>query len=432
MNAYIKNCIYLIMGLGLVAATACNRQEALPDEPDMPGDRELCEVTVRLGTKNSEDSADPNARDGEYIHSLCLFIVNEAGKIEEKLHPDLSDNSDSQQGNLKFWDNRAAPLLLTPGKKKIYAFANWEKLTTIEERDLEEVFNALQPGDQFNVSDWVIQDPAAAINLDGGGFIPMSAQVDVEISSKQTVKVELVRLVARVDVEITNKQDGKLTLGEFTIQGLANQVGLMKAVQSPGVIDITRNLGSKTLAPGKVESFSFYVNETPGEKAYPIELKVNTSENYTGETRNITLLRNSILPLNLLLTNNDLELIVRAYLAPIGGRPYEAVVRNPGLDGTYVAELPEGCRFEVNARLKPKAGEGEEGTCVLSYYEDGHDYTSLVFLDNNSNTGHITSVSEATALLQVDFTSPSGKKASCILEIRTKGIEEFNQTGNKE
>ncbi|MDY3068913.1 MAG: hypothetical protein SOR57_04510 [Parabacteroides sp.] len=425
MRKYIDICLYTLLLLSLGMIQACSQQE---DFPDVPSGKEFYEVGIELGTKNSESSSgDLNARENEFIHTLCLFITDEQGKVEVKLHPDLSGDAAAKEGRLKHWES-TEPLLLTAGKKKVYAFANWEKLKNINGDSLEKVFEDIKVGQSFQPESWIVDNPSETIDFQTG-FIPMSSQLEVSISSAQTVKVELVRLLVRVDVTVKNEQKESIQLTRFFMENLGKEVGLMTSVESEEKVLYEYDFSQQHVRPGQIYEFSFYTNETMSKASYPIALQIDESAIYQGETGEILLPRNSILPLNLIVVDNSLELTVKAWLAPIGGYPVEVLVKNPGLDGNYVVDLPEGCQFEVGAKLKSEQGYNEPGTCFLSYYNNV-DYSSILQIEG-SDHGFITAMPSQVVLLLLQFESCSGKKAECILQINTKGLEDFINTDKR-
>ena len=89
---------YFVLWLGICLATACSEEE-------LPESREgWCNVSLQVTTGAVETKAyggDTYANAHEFIHSLCLFVVNEQGQIEKKIYPkDLESTSPADQGNL--------------------------------------------------------------------------------------------------------------------------------------------------------------------------------------------------------------------------------------------------------------------------------------------------------------------------------------------
>ena len=120
---------YIVLWLGICLATACSEEE-LPESQEG-----WCNVSLQVTTGAVETKAyggDTYANAHEFIHSLCLFVVNEQGQIEKKIYPqDLATtHPEAAEGNLLNW---TSPNFEIPeGTKTIYAFANWETAGSTE------------------------------------------------------------------------------------------------------------------------------------------------------------------------------------------------------------------------------------------------------------------------------------------------------------
>lgn len=345
----IRHIIYL---LAFFLAACSDAEEDMP----VP-DAETCSLTIQLGAEGATETratVDPNAEDGEFIHSLWVFITDEKGKIEAKfeytegdIDPDASvekdETSTSSGGNVLQWMRTVEGL--PTGTKTIYAFANMDNVNEMTELLKTEVGSQLT-----NVANLVISDPASSVDIDNGAYIPMSVKQVENITGDQIITVRLVRLVARVDAKLTNNRKNEVALGDFTMPGLANAVALFPDGGTvSGTADKTYPFTEKTLEAGASRDFYFYINESKGrasDNPFTVSLPVD-NETYTGTlTQTKEIPRNNILPLNLTIGESDLEIVV--YVAPIGVYPFALPVIgdlfNP-TDGTV--SIPEGCSFRV-------------------------------------------------------------------------------------
>ena len=96
----MKSALYLLPWLGLAALTGCSWEEdpatCLPETTSL-------QVTVSARQEGDLNSrADENAKEGEFMHDLCvLFVQNNTVKL--KLQPDLSNDASATAGNLENW-----------------------------------------------------------------------------------------------------------------------------------------------------------------------------------------------------------------------------------------------------------------------------------------------------------------------------------------
>ncbi len=171
------------------------------------------------------------AEEGEFINSLCVFIVDESGTIVKKFSTD-DDTGDTsifteeeqalaKEGNLTNWDSELEDL--EAGTYTIYAFANWE--TTFGEIDYQNYKNTWEPytEDQIKEDPWykliskeveesitedditfATSDVCGKIDFSEGRYIPMSGMSEVTITAEgsNNVNVKLDRLVAKVLVTL--------------------------------------------------------------------------------------------------------------------------------------------------------------------------------------------------------------------------------------
>ena len=363
-------CLLLLGGL-----MSCSEDS---DVPDNPQGGEMCSVSVQIGAAGATETRagdDTNALEHEFIHSLCVFVVDAAnGTIEAKwdIEDATSTTGNASTGDLTEW--RSNKVDIPAGDKIIYAFANWETVndtdwnnlidkdeeTTITENDL----NAI-----------VIEDPASKVDLastDNKKYIPMSVKHPFTLSSaSQSVRVELVRLVARVKAMLTNSRNDAITLSKFTMKTFADQVTLFGDATTNYTYTTSREITlSNTIEAGGNTEFQFYVNETKNSSTpFSVSLEAG-NDTYNGQlVSRSTINRNEILPLALTVGDNNIFLQVIAYVAPIGGYPVEVWTNGPTLTTpAYAVTLPEGSSFQVKAFMTRDdiANPTDLGACPLS------------------------------------------------------------------
>ena len=384
----IRHIIYL---LAFFLAACSDAEEDIP-VPDV----ETCSLTIQLGAEGATETratVDPNAEDGEFIHSLWVFITDEKGKIEAKFEYTEGDTdtdasvendetSTSSGGNVLQWMRTVEGIPL--GTKTIYAFANMDNVDEMTELLKTEVGSQLT-----DIDNLVISDPASDVDIVNGSYIPMSKKQTENITGNQTITVELVRLVARVDVTLTNQMTTGATIKptSFTMKSFANQVALFEKGTANATNNVSYpydkeqefNIGS--IDKGKSASFFFYINET---KEAEMEVTVGTADgNYTGKLNATKILRNNILPLNLFIGDN--KLIIEMYLAPIGVYPFEAGVSgdllNPA-EGSTV-NIPEGCSFRVR--------DAADNTYYEIAIKEGTP-SGVIAIDDDKTWAHVTAL----------------------------------------
>lgn len=431
---------YICFVLGLVGFVACSEDNG--EFPDVP-DGDLCSLTIQLGAANNQETrvgGDNNALEGEFINSLWVFITDDKGVVEKKLT--LSDGSTSTVdptvtagGNILEWRHTIEDLPV--GEKIIYAFANMEEVSPVNEnQSMSALLGGISEGNDLSsaVDRLVINNPASTVNIASGQYIPMSLKEKVTVTGDQTIRVELVRLVGRVNIQLTNSKASSVTVTSFTMGQFADRVALLPdgtatdvaydqsystfSVKDPQVI--TGNNG--------VHTFSFYVNETKNDTPFSIQL-IADNKNYSATTTRTAIPRNNILPLNLTISESDLNLVVMAYIAPIGGYPVQ-VYTSSGLTGKaeYNVTLPEGCSFQVSGTL----ADNTPGTCELSY--DGTIYQNKnIEIDATDNSvAYVTALPDLAAItpLKVSFIDNNNDvRATCTLNVSTESLMDWGEGG---
>lgn len=284
-------------------------------------------------------------RTHEYMHELCVFIVDADGKIEHRLHPDLSGDTDAKKGNLQQWTSY--PILLTPGEKTLYAFANWQ--TAADEDWIALVYQT--EGAQFDVEKLdsiVLDDPAAKLDFDAGRFIPMAARTTATVTaSTRELRIGLDRLVSKVRLTARLDEEGVGVKG-CVFAGAADACRLLDTVPA-GSRTKRYTMPTPTPAANGVYVFpDVYINATYGTEPFTVTLETdeNAGTTYTAQTDRKDVPRNSIYPLNLTLSPFAPRIVVRSWVSPIGHYPVE--VKTDFDADAFEVDLAEGSQFEFS------------------------------------------------------------------------------------
>ena len=336
--------------IGLMGKVACSSDDEAfaPVEPLAPVEVRLQVVAESPGVAMAVGNSDvkPNAAETgtehEYIHSLCVCVVNDKGQLEAKILP-TNLPVEANKGNLKTYVSE--PLKLNPGQKTLLAFANWETVENTTRNSLiglglyETV--ALDTYDSL-----MIEDPASRVNFTENRFIPMSGKETVTVTKNtRSLRVGLERLVAKMRVSVSpeySNDNETITLTSFSISGFADKVPLFSTNTQPTEFkgEYTHSFGEQGLTLTKPQQVAeFYVNATP-RKQGGFQVKVQTRQfsgmTYEAVTSRTEVPRNSIYPLNVVLNNYKLDITAEAWRAPIGAepRPYQVTA-----DGSYLIKM---------------------------------------------------------------------------------------------
>ena len=387
---------------------ACSDSEEIP--PVVP-EGELCELSIQIGASGTTETRygdDKNAREGEYINSLCVFVVNENDVIEAKWQPDLMEDENAQKGNLQEW--RSTVVEIPEGHKTIYAFANWKHAgsdawNTIINKTVDKTLSDAD----LNIT---LEDPAGKVDFSKNQFIPMSVKDEMDLTAaSQSKRIELVRLVARVDATVHNNTTGQVVLSKFTMKSFADKVALMPGgtaqdVSNDKEVSYSFLANENTIAAEEEYPFSIYVNETLDKSNAIFSVKLDT---YSGSMQNQTntIQRNYYLPLSLNIGEDDLTLEV--CVAPIGVYPFTVPVTGTLTGTTYQANVPEGSSFRVK--------DGEE-YCTISEASP----SNIIAIDDG--WAHVTAVSAQTATLTA--VNPQGR--SYTINITTTALGDYTRS----
>ena len=440
---YIMGICWAFLLGGLMA---CSSEE---DPAGPTSDEGYRTLSIEIGAEGSLATKayadDENAYEHEFMNELCVFVVDKNGKIEKKfLYSGETKNGEftgePEAGNAYEW--RSGDFELPTGTKTIYAFANW---SGVNNEEWNEIISKVE-GSNLNdseLSDIAISKPAETINFNDDIYIPMSVKYgpfDFQVS--QTARVELIRLVGRVDGTITNNRASDITVKSVTMRPFATEVPLMftEGTYKAGVEAnaVTYTFASPLeLASGASGIFRFYVNETANETAnenpFAVEVLLGDDKRMTGALKNTKAIpRNHFLPLALNISDNDFDLYIMAYIAPIGGYPIQVMPNSPlgeseQTAGLYSAKLPEGCSFQVFGSVVSGGVAGEQITCSLSLKVP--DTNSPVKIDDTGQTAYVTSLSGQQETLSVTFTDANNSRRTADLSISTEPLKDLDEYG---
>lgn len=421
--------LYLILAIVCCfSLIACSSQEEWVEESE----KDLCRVYIQVGASENQETRaagdDENALAGEFIHELCVFVVDGNGEIVWKGTDDEEGaytKGDPASGNAYEW--RSRELGLTEGKKTIYAFANWSTVTEGQDNGKWKAIIDKPVDETLSDADLgiPIDNPAGSVDLAKGKYIPMSVKQEVNITVDQTIRVELVRLVGRVNIQLTNSKASSVTVTSFTMGQFADRVALMPEGTATDVtyeLVCPTSFESLTINGGESKTFQFYVNETKNANAttgFPIGLQTADKKNYSATTTAKAIPRNHILPLNLTLSEGDLSLIVMAYIAPIGVYPVPIYTSKDLLNkNEFAVTVPEGCSFQAIAKV---GGNEASGVCEFSHSEDAPSANIQIDKEDPS-WAYVTALSDLSESLNV---SVIGTGYTCKLNISTVALEDY-------
>lgn len=448
-----KKWIYQVLSglLVLLGMAACSEGTNGIDTPVEDKDSRLESITLHIGAAETATTraygGDENARKGEFMNTLRVFIVDDAGMIEKVITAtDSASFKSSLEAGAGCVTNYTTTVDLLPGVKTIYAFSNMDNVYKVDEttETFDSELGDLKEGDTWpDMSDYVMADPAGKIDLEEN-FIPMSVQQRVDLTvNNQQVSVALVRLVGRVDV-VVNNQQGEVSVSKLTLSDFADRVFLFEqAGETKTVPEETINssyertfdgglvIPNSTTTPFELDTF--YVNETFGrEEAFNVSLELDNDITLSGNTQSWNIERNHILPLRLNLSDLDIVLTITAQIAPIGGYPVTVYTGGESLTDNYQITLPEGCTFTISGKLQSSGG-GMQDIASWSWWV-GNDNTAtsndvIVLNGIVSNTGddisgHVTALPGQTATLNFQVYQPNAKNGT--LTITTEALQDWN------
>lgn len=483
---YISLLRGLLCCLCAAAMAACSSDEAT-DVPAANG--KLTGITIQLGTETSRDTrvgGDPNALQGEFIHSLWLFIVNDQGIIEKAIRPTAAELGDAATtGDL--YEKTFSDIELTPGKKTIYAFANMDEYEIYWPESVESISNCakylsgelgfpspgagwevgidnFKEGSEFPLTSSVpvqIEEPVYTFySYNNAGerlFIPMSVMQDVTFTGNgQSVRVELVRLFSRLQFKISNNRNSDVVIDEMRIRRFASDVALYAGGslydEQDDRFDIAyywtgegKGNGPTLSIPagGSIEGYVYAAaRETEAENPFRINGYLQGDIPFSGTLSRKTLPRNSILPIAINFSDYEFKINATANIAPIGGYPVEVFNETGTVTGNFSIALPEGSQFSLSCAIE-KEDEGRIPMKAVTFrladgasadgwrFDKGLPYT--IPGEENTNpvtvatiTGIVSAMPGLSTTLAIDTETSEGRKATYTVGLTTKGIEEFS------
>lgn len=351
-----KAMLWLLPWLCAVPLASCSFDDDIDQGGDGTATLQLSITAREEGDLNTR--ADEVGTNGEYMHNLCVLIVDGTNVVTKKLLPNTDDefagNTAAQQGNLKSWVSD--PFTLPEGTYTVYAFANidtyydnlWGSLTGLQSGASLTTLNV-------DIDNIVLEDPAAKLNFAEGKFIPMSAKQTVVVTAAtKSISIGLDRLVSKIRMSISGKANTKVTALSFG--GYADKITLFSDKTLEGATyTTTKNItvpGDGTLkadgtgTTGTLVIPDFYVNSSPADHKFNVSVTTDEMNGITYEatTARGELPRNSIFPLTLQLNDYGLDLAAQCWVSPIGSLPVEVSVGFT--QDTYEITVPEGCQFE--------------------------------------------------------------------------------------
>lgn len=446
LNPY--KSLYALFFTAILAFSCVSGEKEAPDLPEM------VEVDLQVGVSDVsqplQTKTEAPALSGEQIHSLVVFIVDVSGKVEKKFEPNLTNNSDAQNGELKSWSSGSFDI--SAGPKRIYAFANWESLNN------EALNNAIKtevgqsmPATLPETVSW----PANGFDPESGKYLPMSCTETWTVSSGKKTIV-LIRLISRLQVKVTNATTHSVRLDKLDIGVQPGTMSLFKgnsieksaSLTNLSFLPTTRTLEAMTDGkPTECNSGWVYVFESnTGDEGYQIDFGTTSSGNgmnhdadFHGGTRltlNKSIPRNHVWNLSLWISGYQLKLTLTGENPPIGGYPVETT-------------SPEGTEFTVYGGGPFSIAIGEltsnEGTNVPRITEwkilDEFDGSSDLLVSNanaeklkvtdTTITGRMVGAAKKDASVTFKLKAISNGQTVSIFPITLKFAEIFDQNNTQ-
>lgn len=411
-----KAMLWLLPWLCAVPLASCSFDDDIDTGDDGTATLQLSITAREEGDLNTRADEEVGTN-GEYMHNLCVLIVDVNNVVTKKLLPnkddEFGDNTAAQQGNLKSWVSD--PFTLPEGTYTVYAFANIDTYYDNLWGSLTGLGNGANLSDlDVNIDNIVLEDPAAKLNFAEGKFIPMSAKQTVVVTAAtKSISIGLDRLVSKIRMSIAGKPNTKVTALSFG--GYADKIGLfsdtpvnnMQYTCKHIVLNGEESQSIQLNDDGTYQFADFYVNSSPNNSGYTVTLETDEKNGttYTATTACKELPRNSIYPLSLNLTGYDVTLDLHCWVSPIGNVPVE-VELSPNPD-YYTCTIPEGCQFEFTVGVTP-SGTTTIADLKSAWTFDKESVTGLAF-DNYTEgdttvKGHVTASAGKTFNLTFDVT----------------------------
>ncbi len=328
-------------------------------------------ANTRFSPEEDEIKGNEAGKDGEYINSLDIFIVSSttSNNVVYASHLDATDlEGDAVNGKLTSYTS--GPIELTDGTPyTVYAFANMSETYS---QAWDGIASIAKGGtlSKTTLDAIVLDDPAGKLDFTNGNFIPMSATVAIPNLSSPVIDVSLDRLVSKIRLAVT--KDNGVNVTSLKISGWADKVSLMdnadaSASPSGTVFDCDKEFTSDELTKIDASTYDFYVNETPQNHHFTVEVKTKEqgSPVYTATTARDNLPRNCIYPLTLNINTLDLQLEAGLIFNPIGAHVLVDVVN---IGSSFYIEIPDGWEFSLDAKLNVQSS-----SCTYTWTDEATD-----------------------------------------------------------
>lgn len=354
MNGEFKH-IFKVLLPGVLLACMALLSSCADDAGDSDRHGSTATLQMQVSTRAEGDQTGTevpqSGGENENIHSLCVLLVNEDGKVAWNY---FNDNLSEDASETEFLSEPIQDLPL--GAYDVYAFANFDYYTNGAggAAGLWTMLKNLVEGVPFDESilSLVVDDPASRMDFTQQHYIPMSGKEENFVVSSNTsiIPVTLDRLVSKVQISVSGKNVKCVT--ELTFSGWADKVTLFSD-ETLSNVSYEKSVtveGKPVDENGTVVVSPFYVNETPDGHTFNVSVKTNESTAgnpesiYTATTKQSGLPRNSIYPLAITINNWGLNITARCWLSPIGALPQEVVANFE--NNTYSINIPEGAQFE--------------------------------------------------------------------------------------
>lgn len=219
---------------------------------------------------------DQNAADeGEMMHN-CFVVIVQGGKIQSIVQRDFTEEVEQTEIKAK----------VNLGSTTFYSFANIQP----SEIGLASI-NSFPADLPTGFDDKYYQVNGNTTTLDVKG-IPMSNKQTVNITDKkQTVDLEVIRMMAKVELNFTNDTGYDLNIKNVTLtditDNVANNVSLLPKIESNKVVpninpNATYNVNTvqvgKDLVDKAMLTTTFYVNESTARNPKYFVLSIDTDK----------------------------------------------------------------------------------------------------------------------------------------------------------
>lgn len=346
--------------LFLFLFAACSQEEGNVTDDGTPR-----KMTLAIGAEGTDRvrayGGDRDAKEGEFIHSLHVFVVDASTKTVEWTDYFVDDGND---GNLL---QKVYSIPLPPGLKYVYAFANMDEHQLVSAINGETSVKTILAGITVETSadiletleDAEVDNPAAKVDLENKKFIPMCTKQPISFgTNNQVARVEMVRLVSRIDLTLSNTEGisdvvikGITLTGEDGTgkNGTASRVTMINPVTNiPRELDVKvlPSGSSLTIGAGKASSLSFYINGTEDNTDKPFRFVFTVgSDEKKGTTKAVVIPRNAVMPVTAIFSDYIIILKTTVEVAPIGGFPISMPVETDLIN--LQINLYEGCTFTI-------------------------------------------------------------------------------------